>query len=362
MILRNRSGDLNGGFAEPEIRVVVLHRQSTDPDYRELRRRRLSRVSPRNPELVNRPKPKTMADLFRIGDKDFEPYSPLPFEERNTPALFGAGLIDLVPWETIQRIAREQPEDLRGRLPRVAGGGFGRFGWKSQNTSLLDFCENACAVELGLETPRRRQAEDVFRPRPNEQTGEQTGEQAGEKSGEKVAPRAPDMTEREVLALTAYVDSIPAPIQLVETLEASVDVEEGERLFTSIGCAACHRPAVGDLQGLYSDLLLHDVGTVGSVYYQAMPAAVDVVSGERIIPAGANEFRTPPLWGLADSGPYLHDGSAPTINLAIFKHGRQAAKSKTAYERLDPGPRSKLLAFLHSLRAPGKTDRIAGGI
>ncbi|NIR34659.1 MAG: putative sulfate exporter family transporter, partial [Actinobacteria bacterium] len=59
----------------------------------------------------------------------------------------------------------------------------------------------------------------------------------------------------------------------------------------------CHIPELPGADGpvpLYSDLLLHDMGVAG-------------------IPEGAasrSELRTPPLWGLRASAPYLHDGTA----------------------------------------------------
>jgi len=50
---------------------------------------------------------------------------------------------------------------------------------------------------------------------------------------------------------------------------------------------------------LFSDLLLHDMG----------PGLADGIEQES---ASGSEFRTPPLWGLRFSAPYLHDGRAGT--------------------------------------------------
>ncbi len=36
------------------------------------------------------------------------------------------------------------------------------------------------------------------------------------------------------------------------------------------------------------------------------------------------EWKTPPLWGVRDSGPYLHDGRAITIEEAIEWHGGES--------------------------------------
>ncbi len=62
-----------------------------------------------------------------------------------------------------------------------------------------------------------------------------------------------------------------------------------------------------------------------------------------------SEWRTPPLWGVADSAPYLHDGRASTLDVAIRQHGGEASKIAARYGKLERGDRRLLLQFLHSL-------------
>jgi CxxC motif-containing protein (DUF1111 family) len=124
------------------------------------------------------------------------------------------------------------------------------------------------------------------------------------------------------------------------------EVREGERVFLSIGCAACHRPvlttgneapfAVLRRQAvpLYSDLLLHDVGT-GDLVPQAA--------------AAAGEVRTPALWGLRHRRPLLHDGSAATPEEAILRHRNEADLARRSFEALGPQDRGLLRRFLDSL-------------
>ena len=85
---------------------------------------------------------------------------------------------------------------------------------------------------------------------------------------------------------------------------------------------------------LFSDLLLHDVGT-----------------GDEIRQAAAepNEIRTPALWGLRHRRPLLHDGSAATIADAILRHGREAGRARAGFDRLGDDERTALLAFLGTL-------------
>ena len=120
---------------------------------------------------------------------------------------------------------------------------------------------------------------------------------------------------------------------------------EGERVFTAIGCATCHVPSLVTTPNvhpafnrksvpLFSDLLLHDIGTG---------------DGIRQASAEPEEIRTPSLWGLRLRRPLLHDGSAPTVDQAIRRHGNEAELARHGAERLSPSERTALNAFLHSL-------------
>ena len=85
---------------------------------------------------------------------------------------------------------------------------------------------------------------------------------------------------------------------------------------------------------LYSDLLLHDVGT-GDGIGQAS--------------AAPNEIRTPALWGLRFRRPLLHDGRAAIPTDAIRAHSAEAILARQGFDALDPASRAALLAFLGSL-------------
>ncbi len=45
------------------------------------------------------------------------------------------------------------------------------------------------------------------------------------------------------------------------------------------------------------------------------------------------EWRTPPLWGVRSSAPYMHDGRAKTIAAAIDMHGGEAATAARRFPR-----------------------------
>lgn len=270
---------------------------------------------------------------------------------RNTPALFGSGLIDSISDKVLEAAAATKHpgfDEVRGRVSRLADGRIGRFGWKGQTASLRDFTLAACAVELGLNVPGRSQSVPPYDP--------------------QYKATGLDLDAGECDALIQYLRDLPAPKALAPSSAAHAQyLEQGQRLFTSIGCATCHTPKLGDVAGIYSDLLLHNMGESlsddGSGYGGAPPAETEIivvkataenelVHKRKVRAASAAEWRTPPLWGVRDSAPYLHDGQADTLEAAIALHGGQAEKSAIKFVELTAAERNQLLAFLKSLTAP----------
>jgi CxxC motif-containing protein (DUF1111 family) len=178
------------------------------------------------------------------------------------------------------------------------------------------------------------------------------------------------MNQDECDALVAFVRALPAPASRTpgDAREAST-IEQGEKTFRSIGCAACHLPKLGNVDGIYSDLLLHDMSPeledVGgySVFIAAAPAAqgdgapAAGPAGKESTEARPGEWRTPPLWGLRDSGPYLHDGRAENVTRAILLHGGEGAAAAERFARLTPRRKRQVEAFLMSLEAPAPGAR-----
>ncbi|MEM9587554.1 MAG: di-heme oxidoredictase family protein, partial [Planctomycetota bacterium] len=64
------------------------------------------------------------------------------------------------------------------------------------------------------------------------------------------------------------------------------------------------------------------------------------------------EWRTPPLWGVADTAPYLHDGRASTLLEAITLHGGEAEGTTNRFLSLPLQDREAVIAFLETLVAP----------
>jgi CxxC motif-containing protein (DUF1111 family) len=86
---------------------------------------------------------------------------------------------------------------------------------------------------------------------------------------------------------------------------------------------------------MFSDLLLHDMGTLGDGIAQGA--------------AGGTEFRTAPLWGVGQSAPYLHDGRAATLDAAIAAHDGEARNARDRFLQLGPAGRAALIEYLRSL-------------
>ena len=251
------------------------------------------------------------------------------------PFLFGLGLVEAIPHETLS--AGEDPDDadgdgISGRAGRTAEGRLARFGQKAEFETIQAFIESALRLEMGLTTPH-----DTSEPGMN---------------GGPLLPHTDPVPEPEVQQgavdlLTAFVRFLAAPAPLAPRTAAHGDtLAAGQRLFGALGCAGCHTPTLrtgpSDVAALnrrrvdlYSDLLLHDMG----------PALADVC-GRTADPA---EIRTAPLMGLRHRDRFLHDGRTGDIGEAILAHGGEAQKAREAFARLPWLAQQHVLTFLRSL-------------
>ena len=68
-----------------------------------------------------------------------------------------------------------------------------------------------------------------------------------------------------------------------------------------------------------------------------------------------DEFLTRPLWGVADTGPWLHDGRAQSLKEAILLHrseGSEANDVIDAFDKLSDEEEQDLINFLLTFRLP----------
>lgn len=283
-------------------------------------------------------------------------FDPVHVESINATSLFGAGWIDLISSKAITAQQRSQTfagtwveltESKFGVKPQgkarvLPDGRIGKFGWKAQFATLEEFVAAACANELGLSTPLKDQPKPLGAP-----TYVATGT---------------DMSWKQLRDMTAFVATLPRPIEAVpDNADMAETAIQGKMLFGKTGCAACHVPDIGGVKGVYSDFLLHDVvtnfdgagGSGGNGYDLQEPPGLPERDPRDPLP---NEWRTPPLWGVASSAPYLHDGSAKTLSDAILRHRGDASAVTQAYRKLTRSEQQAIIQFLGTLQAPQNTS------
>lgn len=158
-----------------------------------------------------------------------------------------------------------------------------------------------------------------------------------------------DLSVEERKALRAWIATLPAPGLEPPDPARMPDLFEGfhsgRSRFATLGCATCHVPDVtladGTIVRAYTDFKFHDLGA-------------DLAEKRE------RKHFTAPLWGLAATAPWLHDGRAlASLDDAILAHGGEAEKSTKAYLALDTIARGELKIFLLSL-APAPKLQIAG--
>jgi len=197
-------------------------------------------------------------------------------------------------------------EGLRNTISlRGGGSGHGRPHWTGNFDEIQDFEGQIRSLNLG---------QGFLTPAQFTATSNPLG-----------APKAglsPDLD-----ALAAYVNSLTATQASPHRPSAatlSVTAQQGRIAFAQNGCLGCHAlPKLTDSPAVPA--VRHDVGTI------------DAASGLRL-GAPIDGFDTPALLGAWESPPFLHDGSAPTLESAITAH--------TAFAGLAPATVANLAAFL----------------
>src|SRR5262245_48105940 len=276
-----------------------------------------------------------------------------------TISLFGAGFVEAVADEDFRRIQRKQVNDSNGRIKGVVrevpvleapgSTGVGRFGWASQHASLLSFAADAYRNEMGVTS--------ALAPNDNTLLGDPVDDGVAdpEDKGNEFGA--------DVELFAAFMRALAAPPRLLPADKKERDeVEEGQKVFRSTGCGACHLPelvtanegeylngrtfrvpkALGNKKfHPYGDFLLHDIGTGPTILREGMP------------PESRGMIRTAALWGLgtrlANSVPLLHDGSSRTVEDAILRHKKTAGQEAEEFRRSSELDRTRLLKFLRSL-------------
>ena len=208
-----------------------------------------------------------------------------------------------------------------------------------------------------------------------------------------------ELTRADITAVTIYQAALPVPGRVIpDDPKAEKAARIGEVRFAQIGCATCHIPALpltnrgwilsepnpynpaGNLQpgqapalsidltsddlpgprlkpdshGIvwvpaYTDLKLHDI-TSGPGDPNAEPLDQNQPIGSPGFFAGNTKFITRKLWGVGNSGPYMHHGKFTTMREAIEAHSGEALASRQAFDGLAAYDRDSVIEFLKSLQ------------
>ncbi|RJP42079.1 MAG: hypothetical protein C4547_00920 [Phycisphaerales bacterium] len=203
-----------------------------------------------------------------------------------------------------------------------------------------------------------------------------------------------ELTEGELTAMTLFQVCMPIPQEVDQEDEA---IARGRQLMQSIGCTECHVPflklndptwrytsssgktlsvdltetqtlgagrPIRETDGsvlvrLWGDLKRHDLGPES---HEPLDQPVDLSKpnyeggayaqriDETLPPIPKELMMTTELWGGRDTGPWWHDGSSPTIEDAVLRHGGEGQASRDAFVVLTAEERATLLAFLDSLQ------------
>jgi len=283
--------------------------------------------------------------LYTIEQLGYGPLAPnVMLSPRVAPAVFGLGLLEAIPEQTI--VSRADPDDadgdgISGRPNRVwdvarRATVLGRFGWKANQPDIEQQNEGAFLGDMGI-TSARFPAE-VCTPAQAACSAAATGP-------------TPQLRESLATDVLFYMKTLGVPgRRRVE----EPGVRRGARLFAAARCTSCHVPETrtGVAEGFpelslqvirpYSDLLLHDMGE-------------PLADGRPDFEATGSEWRTPPLWGIGlvhtvnQHTLLLHDGRARNLTEAILWHGGEAARAREAFRAMPAADRGDLVRFLESL-------------
>jgi len=251
------------------------------------------------------------------------------------PFVFGLGLAEAIPLETLRRLADPGDEDgdgISGRLGMTPEGVPGRFGRKGDFATLEEFNAGAFFLEMGMTNP--------LHPGPETMRGRPFPEGADP---------VPELeADSATLALVTDFVRFLAPLaqRIPADPEGQAQVARGEELFGALGCTGCHVPVLETgshpvealserAVAFYSDFLLHDLG----------PEVVGVCGPG----ASPTEHRTGILMGVGQRDLYLHSGDATSLEEAILRHGGEAERAREAFRALSEVDRYYLIRFLESL-------------
>jgi hypothetical protein len=198
-----------------------------------------------------------------------------------------------------------------------------------------------------------------------------------------------EMSVGDITAATLFQAAMNIPGRVIPASAARrAAAERGEALFSTIGCAQCHIPAmtlnsrlfsepnpfnppgnlrVQDVPQPYTFDLTRDIpkpwlersgsGAIVRAYTDLKRHVIcDVLDpffcNERVVQSGVptNQFITRKLWDVGNTAPYGHRGDLTTISEAILHHAGEARPQRAMFEALTKEQQAEIVEFLNQLQ------------
>ena len=282
---------------------------------------------------------------------------------RVAPPMIGLGLLALIETQDIinqEDINDSNNDGISGKANKVWSVAteevmLGRFGWKAGQPTLGQQSAGAFLGDMGLTT--------ALFPSENCLRHQLDCKNSPNGNGDIADPSYQYEVSTKVLdKVTFYTHHLAVPAR---RNAYDQQVLNGQKIFNEIGCQQCHTASYTTGENAefpelsnqkiypYSDMLLHDMGESLTDFDKHSNSVDGTIPVEFL--ALANEWRTPPLWGIGlaqtvdPKATFLHDGRARSILEALLWHGGEAQHSKQQLLTLSKKQRIELLAFLEDL-------------
>ena len=346
---------------------------------------------------------------------------------RATTGMFGAGYLEMMAREITEDLQSIRDSIKRGETRKLVSKGisFGVLTRRPDNTWDVSGVTGLPRLSVLSPTPLDpptlvirpwHQAANVvsLREFTNNAFNQHHGMQSTERFG---VDRDPDgdgvvneLTRADITAAAVYQAVLQVPGQVVPNdPEIERAVLNGEKVFSRIGCATCHIPAlplsrrnwtytepnpfnpttnlrVGQAQTLkldlndpslpqprlkpaspdaqwlmvpaYTDFKLHDITDPKDSYAESLDMNWPVWAEK--FRGGNRKFLTKRLWGSANEPPFFHHGLFTTLRTSVLAHAGEALDSRKAFEALPDYDKDSLIEFLKSLQVlpPGTRDLV----
>ena len=327
--------------------------------------------------------------------------------ERNTLGMWGSGFIEM--------LSREMTVELRALRDQASADAIGaghdvtvsldtkgvNFGSLTAHSDGTFDVTGVVGVDAGISTApdlsikpfHQKGVVSSLRVFTNNAENHHHGMQASERFGDGTDKDndgvLDELSRGDITANVLFQALLQAPGRRLPSNPARLaSVNRGESLFTSLGCADCHKPTLtlddpvftepgpfnptsgpngpnlqpGDVPSPFAvDLTAHGPGprlpkeANGSV---VVPAFTDLkrhdmgaALAEPLVQGGVatNLFITKKLWGFSSEPPFMHNGRALTIDSAIRMHGGESQAAETAYAALSETDQKSVVDFLKTL-------------